>query len=263
MTESNQVDQARADLLPLSGWLVNALRLTAFPHPPTGGDLSSWWLDVIEEQPDGDTAEPKLGRRRLESSFEGGKLTLAMQPGRIDWRFSAAEPDFETSEISHLGPLPRTLEVFRGITSRWFETESYPTVLRLAFGAVLLYPVDSRELGYQQLDRYLPSVQLDPADSSDFLYQINRPRDSALGIPALRINRLSKWSVFRGDMTRFIIGPAGPTMESRPAHYACRLELDINTVSEFREGFDQEQSSRIFHELIDLGQEIISRGDIP
>lgn len=262
MTESNQVVQAKVDLLPLSEWLVNTLRLTAFPDPLIGGDPSSWWHGVVGEPPDVDVAEPKLGKRRLESSFENGKLSLVTQPGRIDWLYSIAGPDLETNEIHYLGHLPDALEAF--IVSRWFETESYPNVLRLAFGAVLLYPVNDREAGYRQLNRYLPSVQLDPAGSSDFLYQINRPRDSTLGIPALRINRLSKWSVFRGERGKLLFTPSKlPRWEQGSVDFACRLELDINTISEFQGGFDRGQSSQILDELIDLGLEIVSQGDVP
>jgi hypothetical protein len=263
MAESNQASQSKVDLLALGEWRVGLLRLTAFSDPRTGGDCSSWWLEVIGEGADTEVAEPKIGKRKWASSLEGGELALAVQPGRIDWLFGVAEQDGETNGIATVGALPGTLDVFCDITSRWFRAEGYPSVWRLAFGAVLLHPVDDREAGYRQLAPYLACVELDPVSSSDFLYRINRPRDARCAIVDLRINRLSKWSVLRGGTTTFVLAPPTPVFVPGQAHFACRLELDINTVPSDRHGFNGGQSSRIFSELVDLAREIASMGDIP
>lgn len=263
MAESDQANESKVNLLALGEWRVGLLRLTAFSDPRTGGGCSSWWLEVVEERADTEVAEPKFGKRRWVSSLEGGELALAVQPGRTDWLFGVAEPDGETNGIATVGDLPGSLDVFCDIASRWFRTEGYPSVWRLAFGAVLLYPVDDREAGYRQLGPYLACVDLDPVSSSDFLYQINRPRDARCAIADLRINRLSKWSVLRGGTTTFVLAPSAPVFVPGHAHFACQLELDINTVPSDRHGFDGGQSSRIFSELVDLGREIASKGDIP
>ena len=63
----------------------------------------------------------------------------------------------------------------------------------------------ARELGYRELGRFLPAVRLDE-DSSDFSYQINRPRRSTV-IPELSVNRLSKWSV--GKFQAFVASETG------------------------------------------------------
>jgi len=122
-------------------------------------------------------------------------------------------------------------------------------------------PVDDRPSGYRKLGSYLPGIQIDPEGSSDFLYQINRPRKARLNIPSLRINRLSNWSVSRID----IGGQFGAQTIELPGleQYACRLELDINTAPDFQEILVREQLRSTFEELVDLGKEIAARGDIP
>jgi hypothetical protein len=51
--------------------------------------------------------------------------------------------------------------------------------------------------------------------------------------------------------------------EVSPLYFACRLELDINTVPEFQDEFDRGRLPSILRELADLGLEIANRGDIP
>jgi hypothetical protein len=45
--------------------------------------------------------------------------------------------------------------------------------------------------------------------------------------------------------------------------YACRLELDINTVPEFPGDFSDPVVESVINELIDLGLEIAIEGDLP
>ena len=248
-----------------SAWEVNTLRLTAFPDPVFEFDHSSWWTDVAREPADTRVIEPKKAKHRDEGPVEDGKLVLEVQRGRIDWLFHAPEPDPEMDRIPSMGELPQVLETFCELMSRWFEVNECPTVTRLAFGTVLLYPVDDRETGYRQLAPYLPSVRLDPAGSSDFSYQINRSRDSISGIAGLRINRLSRWSVSRFGRISLLLRPTVAELRSVPVqdHFACRLELDINTCVDYYKALGQEQLPRVFQELVDLGREIVANGDIP
>jgi hypothetical protein len=48
-----------------------------------------------------------------------------------------------------------------------------------------------------------------------------------------------------------------------PRYFACRLELDINTLPEFQGELERAQLSSLFHELVDLAVEIANQGDIP
>jgi hypothetical protein len=58
--------------------------------------------------------------------------------------------------------------------------------------------------------------------------------------------------------------PSAPMQHSvGPLYFACRLELDINTVPEFQGEFERGELSSIFQELVDFAVEIADRGDIP
>ncbi len=105
-------------------------------------------------------------------------------------------------------------------------------------------------------------MQLDPT-SSDFSYQINRPRISGSGIPDLKINRLSKWSVASWRLEEWSLGPQTTvkTLEGQEA-FSCRLELDINTAADFSGEITSQSLASIFAEQINLGAEIAEHGDI-
>jgi len=259
MSEANRLSQLSTGL-PLSEWQVSQLRLTAFPDVQSEFDSSSWWLDVVGDLPDTRMDEPRVGKHREHSTLEDKELTLAIESGRIDWLLGVPEQGALIDGIPTIGSLPEVHEAFCEYVFRWFGIDNLPPVTRLAFGAIVLYPVDDLERGYRTLVLYLP-VELDPVGSSDFLYQINRPRNSGTGVPELRINRLSKWSVMHS--TRVTLDSSGVTTKAGSRHFACRLQLDINTVPDFPEVLPRKQLPQIFRELIDLGEEIILRGDIP
>ena len=125
-------------------------------------------------------------------------------------------------------------------------------------------PVDNRKSGYELIANYLPNVKLDPIGSSDFLYQINRTRNSQLGISDLEINRLSKWSVVKRGLARIDILPeARVSLFPSSETFSCRLELDVNTSGDYKNDIPSEKLADVFHELVDFAKEIALKGDIP
>lgn len=248
-------------LPPISAWQVERLRLTAFPPPMTKISQPPWWADLVGYPPETVVSRPKVGLHREEGVFEGRKLFLQIQPERIDWILTPVVPEEMPETPPSAGPFPDALKSFVNLMERWLEV-CLP-ITRLAFGAVLFQPVADQRAGYVQIAKYLPSLKLDP-DTSDFLYQINRPRDSTSGVPGLRINRLTKWSIllFQGfDVTlaKKELTTVGYAVEES----ACRLELDINTVPESAAELPRETLPRVSQELVHLGQEIATKGDIP
>jgi hypothetical protein len=188
---------------------------------------------------------------------------LGVEPTRIDWLYTPLVDEKQESEgFLTIGPLHDAIGVFAPLMNRWFELETCPAVQRLAFGAVMLQPVQDQQTGYQRIMEYLPSVQIDTDNSSDFTYQINRKRNSRV-IPGLSINRLSRWYVVGQQHISIQIPPALAQQSLGPIYHACRLELDINTVHEFQGEFRRGQLSSLFQELIDFAAEIANRGDIP
>lgn len=238
-------------------WQAETLRVTVFPSPSATISQPTWWSDLTGETPENQTTRPREGVFIEQGSWGGRKLSLGMNPTRIDWVFGGIEDD------SPLGAFRDSLNAFQELMLRWLPT--CPPINRLAFGVIVRAPVENREAGYRQIATYLPHIQLDPVNSSDFLYQINRPRNSASGVNGLRINRLSKWSVgmFTVIPMNFALSPSRVEVYSAPQTFSCRVELDINTSQEFPGELSQALLPQILKELIDLGHEIIREGDIP
>jgi hypothetical protein len=258
--------QSTTERTPLELWRVESLRLTAFPSPSAQIIEPSWWRDLQGEEPENRVSQPRKGGLKEEGPFAGGNLVLGVAPTRIDWIYAQTVDEKRQSEgFVTIGSLHDSVTIFAQLMNRWFELDTCPPVQRLAFGVVMLQPVENLPAGYRQLMQYLRFMQFDDVENtSDFLYQINRIRSSTV-VPGLRINRLSKWSVAY-TQRQIISMPivSVPTQhELRPPYFACRLELDINTVHEFQDEFHRGRLSTIFRELTELGLEIANRGDIP
>jgi len=252
-----------ADRRPPAAWQAQTLRLTAFPSPAVQLGEPTWWKDLVGEPPETKISQPRIGGQQEEGQLdEGRKLILRVEPTRIDWLLTPDDRAREVKGIPTTGSFPESLQTFLQLMRRWFELATCPPAQRLAFGAILLLPVENQQAGYRQISAYLP-FPLDPEGSSDFSYQINRPRDSTSGISGLRINRLSRWSVARLTMGDITFGPASVSYAARHIHHACLLELDINTTPDFQGELSREQLLPIFQELVNLGQEITEKGDIP
>jgi hypothetical protein len=251
-------------LPPLSAWKVIILRLTAFPSPAAQladrNTVLNWWTEVVGKPPETLKSQPRTNEQLAESSFESGVLALSSNPIRIDWHYRVSEePNDETNTLPTLGSFPETLNTFFETAKSWLETETCPPVARLAFGAILVRPTATRAASYELFPIYLP-YNHDLEGASDFLYQINRRRDSVTGIPELRINRLSKWSAIEFMQTVFAGQPS--SLRQLPSLYGFRLELDMNTFPEFEGELPHDRLPELFGELVDLGTEIAEQGDV-
>jgi hypothetical protein len=246
--------------------LIESLRLTAFTGAASAKEIT-WWSDITGKQPEARTARPPMGFLQETGMFEGRTLILTIQPGRVDWVLNPGPSDVErkSDELSSIGRFPSALSAFVPPMLHWLSLG--PPISRLGYGATLLEPAADRVAGYKRLAEFLPTVRIDPAGSEDFLYQINRPRPSALGIANLRINRLSAWSV--AAVQKFSVAFAFP-QHSLPAQsqlgdilMAVRIGLDISTPANFQGDLPQEALGSILEELVGLASEIALRGDVP
>lgn len=238
-------------------WQIETLRATAFPKD---GQMieGAWWDQLMPEPPESINSRPKEGITEEKGPFENGKLIITTQPNRIDFRFTV---DFEKPEgMPNLGSFCNSEYGFFKIVKKWLTICN--EIKRLAFGTTLLYPVSNKEEGYRLISVYLPYVQLDPINSSDFLYQINRPYESKV-YPPIIINRLSKWSIARYKLFKMELS-GGEKMQPTffQDSYACRLELDINNSPEGVDELPKEKLVPIFDELYSLANEISLNGDI-
>jgi hypothetical protein len=247
----------------LSTWQASMLRLTAFPVVGSRISPEVYWSEMVGVPPDDVTSRPKSGQHQQTGIFEGRRLVLNIQPDRLDWVVTPAmEPSEEPESMPTAGSFAEAYASFERLSLSWLGIA--PPITRLAFGAVLIQPVHDRRTGYMEIAKYLPSVKLDPEGSSDFLYQINRPRNALTPFRGLRINRLTKWSVaffgrFNVDLGKTEITSKGYLFQE----CACRLELDINTVPEFTEELSKDHVGALFHELVALAKEIADKGDVP
>jgi hypothetical protein len=239
-------------------WKAESLRVTAFPSPGSAPvEPINWWERAVGEPPENRVSQPKVAVTQEQGRFFTGVLTLISQPGRIDWLLTG--PD--KAEV--VGPFEESVKTFVPLIMRWFEDA--PTVQRIAFGAVLRLPVNDRTDGYKKLSRYLHHVRLDPEGSTEFLFQINRPRNSRSGIETLLINRLSKWSVaFTQQATYMVQSPEAAQFQltNLQKDSYCRLELDINTAPDIQGDLPANDLGKILNELVELGREIATKGDI-
>jgi hypothetical protein len=255
---------SRAERALLTAWQVELLRLTVFPSLPAQITSETWWHDIVGQAPESSTSQPRRRALVQEGAVAGGRLVLSVEPARIDWRLLPLESQkLEPEPFLTIGTLPDAIQSFAAFIERWFDLESYPLVKRLAFGALISQPVDDRQAGYLQLSTYLPSVTLDPENSSDFIYRINRSRLSTSGFADFRVNRLSTWMVRASALSQLSIGLESAQYSVGQIIYACQLELDINTAPEYSGQFSAKESRAVFQELVRLGEEIAREGDIP
>jgi len=244
-------------------WEAESFRLTTFlPQDGDVGRVESWWEKVVGSEPEEVISRPGLSQLQHTGTLQGQRLILAVQPGRVDWRFQAGIRVDELPErMASVGPFSDALQGFADVTHKWLDV--CKSMTRMAFGAILIQQTSNRNSGYRSLAQFLPSVKIDPEGSADFLYQINRPRSYTAEIPDLLINRLTKWSVRRSGFAQIALGTERiSSVVSSPVHFAIRLELDINTSADYSTLLPEDKLHEIFEELISFGKEIAEKGDI-
>lgn len=246
-----------------AAWEAFALRLTAFPAAPLDIVETGWWSGLVGKDPESRHAKPKARELQEVGEFQSQRLILGVNALSISWRLTIPDIDNETVETTDvfpsMGRFSESLDFFLPLMHRFLD-DYCPEIQRIAFGAELVTPAESRPDAYRQLGPLIP-VALEPEGVSDFLYQINRRRPSRSDVPGLYMNRLTKWSAIQLTLGVSVSDQAyelpGLTF------FGSRLELDMNTVPEFPGTLPTHRLSTIFDELVDLGKEIATHGDIP
>jgi len=259
MTRDSEEHQARE-----IAWRPGNLRATAFLR--AGIERQNWWEEFFGGPPEARSEQPQVGTLIEAGHTELGLVTLTVRATRVDWVVAAESEDGAGDDVFPvLGPMAEMFERFRGFVLGWLEADTCPEISRLAFSSDLLHAVESKEAGYQLLIPYLPCLQLDPAGTSDFTYQINRRRESRTELEGLEVNRLSRWLVATKGLQHAQLDVAAGAVSlftGQPA-FACNLYLDISTVAEAADIVASSHYQDIFEELVELGSEIAEQGDIP
>lgn len=242
-------------------WETEVIRFTGFPVPLYDISQASWWSDLFEQPPDVEQVQTKTGIKRSEGILANKKIILDISQQRIDWILAGDNQNSPNPFMNSIGDFNSAINELAEMLHKWFQLPSVPKLQRIAFGSILFFPVENKNKGYERVQSFLPDVKLDPIGTSDFLYQINRPRKSSVGIEGLSINRLTKWSV----ATTFLypIMPGVLRIDQTLQSFACRLELDINTAPDYPNEIDHDQANQIWPELFELAKEISERGDVP
>lgn len=241
--------------------LAESLRLTAFLAPSAQVVDPPWWSGLVGAQPEIRTSKPSRGELQEAGPLGERTLTLSVLPGRVDWFLTPRIEPGAVPETRWAGRFEETAGEFSELMVRWLR--DCPPLVRLGFGGTAHELMPDKAAAYRRLAEYLSAVKLDPENSQDFLYQINRPRNSAV-IEGLRINRLSKWSAAQFLPIRIAITPQQVVQFPVVARdQSCRIEVDINSDPAFPGELPSEQLPGLFGELRDLALEVITRGDIP
>ncbi len=241
-------------------WHVETMRITVFPSDISAIDMQKVWNSAMDQEPDAIQYQKDVVDAR-EVRFGNGRMVLAKQPDKIDWHYLSIQDRADSEQLPIIGKLEEELNAFSELANRWFVSLDMLAIKRLAFGSVLLRPVNSVEEGNSILADLLPKMNLKGA--RDFNYQINRRRKSKVD-PEIEVNRLSKWNVYSGQLVTVAVNPMQGQQITTTARrsMASRLELDINTFPERIASLPPNKLSEMFGELIDLGLEISEEGDI-
>lgn len=247
----------------LADWQAESLRLSAFMAEAMDPTKLRFWESLVGSPPEELRNRPQQQWFTEEGPFLDGRLRVQAGNNRIDWMLLPAFGN-PRSGLPVVGPYDVLEQGFRELMRRWLV--DCPPVNRLAYSGVLLLPVGSLADAYRRLDGLLPAVEIDPENTRDFMYRINRRRGSRCFIEGLEINCLSTWSVVQIIETLVELSADGrqtPKVVQRPGSRSiCRLEIDINTAPEFNLIFDKDVVPVLFEEIVDIGNEIATEGDV-
>jgi hypothetical protein len=244
-------------------WLVEQVRVTAFRYPGVAVDAKSQWSVFSKDPPEEISEKPGVQTTRLEGSFGSGRLVLSIDPVRIDWNLvPLSSPETLAADVfPTIGGGPDAIVAFLGAGAVWLSSEDCPRLLRLAFGCVFIRTFEERVKAYEFLAGKLPAIDIDTKNSSDLLYQINRPKPSTV-VDGLKLNRLSKWGVLRA---RVVLQSGTSEPVKYPPigeRFATRLEIDLNTAAERDEDLPRKLQAALLDELVKEGNEIAGKGDV-
>lgn len=235
-------------------WQVQQIRHTCFLNQTDESAVSAWWQSIVGEPSEQKITLQKHKQYQETGSYFNGKLVLSTQLelDRVDWLYIPKESEFS------IGSFKDVLDTFSELMFRWIE--SAPSFKRMALGLILYMPAKSKNDANYSISKLLPDIKIDIENSSDFLYQINRPRKTTTGIADLNINRLMKWSV---ALTKRVVLSSDGASRFYTGDYFAKLELDINTVADYKGLLPNKKTRLIYSEFVSLANEILTSGDKP
>lgn len=243
-------------------WNVSLLRFTLFPFQAYEMD-ENWWNLIFETLPDNENYNRKVNVHHYDGEFKSGLMNLDLSPLRIDFIYISMKSNSGSKMADiNLGLFNDVMGKFFSIISKFLILDNCPTAQRIAFGCNCFIPTETRISGYELLDSYLPKVEVDSVNSSDFLYQINRRRQSKI-VSNLSINRLTQWHVAQYGSAIISQAHNGQQLiDLNEKEYSVNLELDINSQQDNMSELNRDTQIKLLEELIIFAEEISLNGDI-
>lgn len=249
--------------LGLEDWHTESLRFTLFISPPILPHVGNYWEEVTGVQPEERKYQPRLQTETEEGEWLTGRLRVESAMTRIDWKLLAVEEEAELG-LPSLGRFSELQPRFGELMAEWLS--KCPPASRIAYGCILLLPAADPKDANEKLNNLLPALDLDSDTPRDLIFRINRRRKSMCGLENMEINRISTWMTANVVRAQIEIPPEaqGVTQVTHVASEStvCRLELDINSVPEYGSEIEKEKLPDLFKELLVLGNEIATEGDI-
>lgn len=246
-----------------STWLVESVRLTAFPVLPVQGDYDQVWEKVMGAPP----SELRIQRNgpfatyMAEVEHDDGFISLRGETAKVDWLYSANSTLSGPGHQLDVGSFDTALSTFeRSVESQYFAT-AIGTVNRLALGLVLLQPVESRQAGYTLLNSLVEEINVDPERARDMVFRVNYRRPSG-HVPGLQINRLAEWSVVQLLAQAVEFSDRDAITRFASSDFLVRLAIDVNSAPEHSELVQSRPQEDIYSELKEMAVEIVETGGV-
>lgn len=236
-------------------WRALSIRVTIFPTPRSP-DWYLQWADVVGAgEPEGRTTPVQ----RVETApFGVGRIQLRQQlPPKVDLVYLPSTSPDAAAPTPDVGPFEDAFVAFLEPATRLLNAPL--PVTRLAIGTQLSRTVANVQEANEILAGHIRNTRFDLGGASDFLYQINRPRESRI-LPGLVLNRLVKWQTVQWRV--LTLEPGSGRQYEEPRDFAAVLELDLNTQGERETPLPAALLPSLLDELKTFAREIAEQGDI-
>jgi hypothetical protein len=249
-------------------WSARMLRLTAFLQSPGEAITADTWVRATGmAQPAVDHAEPPQFQRVQGGPVGPGFLVVQAQglAQRIDWMMGTPPPPADvaanTPPLTEFGPVEPALKVFSEVVRKWLSFTDIVST-RLAIGIIAAIPTSDRISAYTALQKYIPSVRLDPEHTRETLYRINRPKPSRSLGAEIELNRVTTWAV---SAVRFVAGAVTPSSVVLPGlgGIYVSVECDNSTPVEQQSVLDKSKFVEIYDELMEMALQNLEFGELP
>ena len=250
-------------------WLCESLRLTALWRAPSGAESTLSWEALVGAAPETRESQPRQGTTRDAGPIGDGSKTLELRTaaGRVDWLLLPTVNPTVLLDLSRsipsLGEVEQAIQIFDALL---FEKAANAYAApRLAIAVTANHRATDRNASYAELEDILSTISPKLEGASDFQYQINRPRASAVAAD-VTINRLARW----GSVVMAGVSILPPMLQQLPGVlsqfqspqvHATRIELDISTSVDRDSELPLEIRVPLMREMAASALEIIRNGD--